>query len=279
MQHLASRDSLTATTEHLLSVAADLDEAALTALGSQLDAVSDLFLTEVPLRRKLSEGTLTQDDRSGIAGQLLSGKIDEPALDVVRFAVRQSWSSSRDLQEAMRRVSRTAMFLKAERTGDLDEVEDQLFRFSRIVDGSPELSVILDDPTADPDHRSRLVDRLLAGRSHPLVTELVDALARDTAGRSFTHGVRELVDQAAGRREKVVATVKSAVPLTADQTSRLVRSLTRIYGREVSAHIEVDPFLVGGIRVQVGDEVIDGTVAGRLAALHRRMAGEQSNHG
>jgi len=273
MQHIASRESLIATNEFLLSTAEDLDEEALTAIGFDLEKVSDLLLTEVPLRRTLSETTLSADTKTGIAGRLLSGKIGDPALAVVKHAVEQRWSSSRDLQEAMRRVSRTAMFRRAELSGELDDVEDQLFRFSRIVDASPELSVILDDPTADPAARSALVDRLLAGRAHPLVTELVDALARDTAGRSFTHGVTELVDQAAQRRDKVVAIVKTAVPLTQEQTTRLVGSLGRIYGREVSVHVEVDPAVIGGIRVQVGDEVIDGSVAGRLEALKRRMAG------
>jgi F-type H+-transporting ATPase subunit delta len=273
MQHVASRESLIATNDHLLSVAESLDDAGLDALATQLDAVSDLLLREVPLRRTLSEGTLSPDTRANVAGQLLGGKVGDEALSVVQFAVRQPWSSSRDLQETMRRVSRTAMFRRAERTGELDDVEDQLFRFSRIVDASPDLSVILDDPTADPDSRSALVHRLLAGRSHPLVTELVNALARDTAGRSFTHGVRVLVDQAAQRQLKVVAIVKTARPLTDEQTTRLVGSLGRIYGREVSAHVEVDPAVLGGIRVQVGDEVIDGSVAARLEGLKRRMAG------
>jgi F-type H+-transporting ATPase subunit delta len=273
MQHIASRESLKATNDFLLSTAEPLDDAALTALGFELESVSDLLLTEVPLRRTLSENTLSAETRSDIAGRLLSGKIGEQALAIVRFAVEQHWSSSRDLQEAMRRVSRTAMFRRAERSGELDDVEDQLFRFSRIVDGSPDLSVILDDPTADPASRSALVDRLLAGKAHPLVTELVDALARDTAGRSFTHGIKELIDQAAQRQEKIVAIVKAAVPLTDDQVSRLVGSLSRIYDRQVSVHVEVEPELVGGIRVQVGDEVIDGSVAARLEALKRRMAG------
>jgi F-type H+-transporting ATPase subunit delta len=117
------------------------------------------------------------------------------------------------------------------------------------------------------------VHRLLSGRAHTLVTELVDALARDTAGRSFTHGVRELLDQAAQRRDKIVAFVKTARPLTDEQVDRLRASLARIYGREVTAHIEVEPSVLGGIRVQIGDEVIDGTVAGRLDELRRRIAG------
>ena len=79
--------------------------------------------------------------------------------------------------------------------------------------------------------------------------------------------MRELVDQAAQRRDKIVAIVKTAAPLTDEQTTRLVGSLGRIYGREVSVHVEVEPSVLGGIRVQVGDEVIDGSVAGRLEAL------------
>jgi F-type H+-transporting ATPase subunit delta len=273
MQHVASRESLIATNNHLLSVADPLDDAGLDVLGRDVAAVADMLLVQVPLRRTVSEVTLSEDSRAAIIDRVLSGKISEPALSVVDFAVRQVWSASRDLQEALRRVSRTAMFRKAERTGELDEVEDQLFRFSRIVDGSPDLSVILDDPTADPDARSRLVHQLLTGRAHPLVTELVDALARDTAGRSFSHGVRVLVDQAAIRRQKIVAIVKTAVPLSAEQLARLTGSLGRIYGRGVSLHVEVEPSVLGGIRVQVGDEVIDGTVAGRLEDLRRRMAG------
>ena len=177
----------------------------------------------MPLRRTLSEGTLSPDTRAGIAGQLLSGKIGEQALSVVRvrgasaLVVLAGPAGGAAPGEPDRDVP------QAERTGELDDVEDQLFRFSRIVDASPDLSVILDDPTADPDARSALVDRLLAGRAHPLVTELVDALARDTAGRSFTHGVRELVDQAAQRRQKIVAIVKTAVPLTAEQTGPVGR--------------------------------------------------------
>lgn len=273
MQHIASRESLQALTAHVLSVADPLDDAGLSALGSDLDGVADLLLNQVQLRRTLSESTLEPDTRAGIAGRLFTGKVGEAAADVLGFAVRQSWSSARDLQEAVRRASRTAMFLRAERAGELDDVEDQLFRFTRIVEAAPDLSVILDDPTSDPAARAELVHRLLSGRVHPLVGELTDALARDTGGRSFSHGVRELVDQAAERRDKVVAIVKSAVALDARQTSRLVSVLSRIYGRDVSVHVEVDPAVVGGVQVRVGDEVIDGSAAAKLEALRRRLAG------
>src|SRR6476660_1596987 len=133
MQHIASRESLIATNNKLLEVAESLNGIGLAAIGTQLESVADLLLREVPLRRTLSENTLSADTRASIANRLLAGKIGDEALAVIGFAVQQHWSSSRDLQEAIRRVSRTAMFRRAERTGDLDEVEDQLFRFARIV--------------------------------------------------------------------------------------------------------------------------------------------------
>jgi len=89
MQHIASRESLVATNDFLLSTAEGLDEEALTAIGFDLEKVSDLFLTEVPLRRTLSETTLSSETKSSIADRLLSGKIGDPALAVVKFAVER----------------------------------------------------------------------------------------------------------------------------------------------------------------------------------------------
>ena len=106
MQHVASRESLIATNNYLLSVADPLDDAGLDVLGREVAAVADMLLVQVPLRRTVSEVTLSQDARAGIVGRVLAGKIGEPALAVVDFAVRQVWSASRDLQEALRRVSR-----------------------------------------------------------------------------------------------------------------------------------------------------------------------------
>ncbi len=166
------------------------------------------------------------------------------------------------------------MFLRAERAGQLDEVEDELFRFARIVDGSPELSVLLDDPAADPDSRASLVERVLGGRVDPLTVELLTGLARHPGGRSYSHGIRELVEQAAQRTGQ--GGRHRAVGGRADvQTSSTgcPRALRRIYGRKVAVHVVVEPALLGGIRIQVGDEVIDGSVAGRLETLRSTLAG------
>ena len=273
MQHIASQEALRASTEHLLEVAGPLDDVALRSLGSELQAVGELLDRELSLRRTLSESTTAADARASLLRRLLDGKVGAATLDIVDDTVRRPWSGGRDLRDGLLRLGRTAMFLRAERSGDLDDIEDELFRFARIVDANPDLSVILDDPAVDPDGRAALVKGVLGDRSNPLTTELLTGLARHTGGRSYSFGIRELVDQAAERTDKVVAVVQSAIALSEEQDSRLRAALQRIYHRDIAVHVLVQPELQGGMRVQIGDEVIDGSVAGRIDALRRSLAG------
>lgn len=273
MHHIASRQALDTATTRLLTQAATLDDSGLGALGGDLAGVAGLLRREAHLRRTLSEATTSVDMRAGLLGRILGGRIGQPASALVDFVVRQSWVNGRDLVDGLERLSRTALFLRAERTGELDEVEEQLFRFGRIVDANPELSVVLDDPTVEGNARASLVHRLLDGRAHSLTVDLLDGLAKDPAGRSFSHGIRELVDQAAQRKDKVVAVVTTAVELTVEERNRLIAALGRVYGRPVAVHQEVQPSLGGGLRVRVGDEVIDGSVAGRIDQLRTKLAG------
>jgi F-type H+-transporting ATPase subunit delta len=272
MQHIASQAALESSTSRLLTLAAPLDESRLATLGSELEGVAALLGGQPALRRLLSESTTAADDRARLLTGLLSGKVSASTTTVVDYAVRQSWATGHDLADGLRRLGRTALFLGAERSGDLDEVEDQLFRFERIVDANPALGLLLDDPATEPAGRAAVVSQLLAGKASPLTSSLLTALAMDPGGASFSHGVTELIEQAAQRRDKIVAVVHSALPLSDDQVDRLRAALRRIYSRDVSVHVFVDPTVGGGLRIKVGDEVIDGTVAGRLEALRRALA-------
>ncbi|NNG34151.1 F0F1 ATP synthase subunit delta [Nakamurella aerolata] len=273
MQHISSLQSVDELTQTLLGEAAKLSDDDLRVVGGDLLAVADLLRAQPVLRRTLSEATTAPQARIGVMERLLDGKIRPVSLELVKQAVSKQWASGADLREGVERLGRTALFLSAERSGQLDEVEDQLFRFGRIIDGSPELSVVLDDPTADPQGRRKLVGQLLTDRANPLTVQLLEGLATDTQGRSFSHGVRELVEQAAERRREVVAQVQTVVDLDDNQKQRLSEALRKMYGHPVALHIEVDESLEGGMRITVGDEVIDGSVAGRLSALRRRFAG------
>lgn len=272
MAALASETAVIAATEELLRRAATMDEAALTGVGSDLVAASAVLARDPQLRRMLTDGTAPEEVRTRLASQLFAGKIAAPSLALLLFAVAQRWGSGRDLVGGVRRLGRTALFLKAERAHQLDAVEDELFRFGRILAANPELALVLDSPATAPSARVDIVTRLLSGKASPLTLDLVTSLAGDLGGHSFGHGVAELVEQAAQRQDKIVAIATTAVPLAGADSERLQSALTRIYGRSVVVHSVVDPAISGGVRVRVGAEVIDGSISGRLADLRAQLA-------
>ncbi|MEU5693619.1 F0F1 ATP synthase subunit delta [Actinosynnema sp. NPDC020468] len=270
--HAASRDALAAAELRLLEV---LDNPATTpgTLGEELFAVVDLLSGQPPLRRALAENSSDPSVREQLLHGLLGDKVSDATLQVLATVVTSRWSSPRELVDGVESLARTTLLVRAEREGRLDAVEDELFRLGRIVAGSHELELALSDPTAAPAGKVALVDSLVAGKVDEVTKTLVDQLVRDPRGQGVVNGLGDLAALAAKRRERSVAHVRSAVELDAEQQDRLEATLTRIYSRPIALHVEVDPTLRGGLLIKIGDEVIDGSVAGRLAALRRDLAG------
>jgi F-type H+-transporting ATPase subunit delta len=152
-------------------------------------------------------------------------------------------------------------------------VEDELFRFARAVDGSPELRDRLVDPSIDVGTKLGIVTDLLGDRAHPQTLSAVAFVVQAGRARQLTQIADAVVGQAAESRAQAVAEVRSAVALTADQRRRLARALARIAGRDVDLKIVVDPGVVGGVVVRMGDTVIDGSVSHRLAEVRSQLTG------
>ena len=267
----ASRVALASVRERLDEATRDASADDLVTVGEQLDALADVLLREVPLRRTLADGSRSTEDREGLADRVFSGQLGEPAAAVLRAAASSSWSRPDDLIDGMRTVAREALLASAERDGRLDAVEDELFRLGRVIAGEPALERLLGDPAADTEGKQQVLDRLLADKVEPVTRRLADQLVAHPPGHDVSVGFERLAELAADRRQRSVATVRSAVELTEAQTERLASVLARIYRREITVHLEVDPGLLGGLVVQVGDEVIDGSVSGRLDELGRRL--------
>ncbi|WP_433264513.1 F0F1 ATP synthase subunit delta [Actinosynnema sp. CS-041913] len=274
--HAASRDALAAAELRLLEIldsAAGTDSAALGKLGGELFSVVGLLSRQASLRRALSDASTEPASREQLLRGLLDGKVSGDTLQVLATVVTARWSSPRELVDGVESLARTTLLVRAERDGRLDTVEDELFRLGRIIAGNYELELALTDPAADADGKVALVDSLVAGKVDETTKALVDQLVRDPRGQGVVGGLADLASLAAKRRERSVAYVRSAVELDAAQQDRLEATLTRIYSRPVALHVEVDPTLRGGLLIKIGDEVIDGSVAGRLAALRRDLAG------
>jgi F-type H+-transporting ATPase subunit delta len=268
----ASRESLAAARDTLgtLLRAGDTD---LAALSDELFDVTSLLDREKGLRRALTDPSRSGDDRAGLVRGLLSDRVGSAGLDVLVWAVRARWSAPRDLADAVELLAVEARVAAAEKAGRLDAVEDELFRTARVVAGSPELRVALADRSAPMDSRAALVEDLLAGKATDETRHLVRRAVVAPRGRSFDRTLEQYADVAADRRSRLVATVTATVPLTERQRERLGAALARLYGHEVQLNIQVDPALIGGIRVEIGDELIEGSVVSRLDDARRRLTG------
>jgi F-type H+-transporting ATPase subunit delta len=250
---------------------ARLAEAGQADLSAQLLEVSALLGREAHLRGALADPGAEPDRRAELARLVLGGRVEAPVVDLLGEVARRRWSGPRDLVDALETLGAEAAFAVAAGAGRLDAVEDELFRFARTVVGDVGLQSTLSDPALGTDAKVSIVGRLLEGRAAPETVLLVVHVVRHPRGRRVEEALEDLVELASQRREHVVAEVRVAARLTAEQERRLSAVLTRLYGRTVDLQVEVDPGVLGGVVVRVGDEVIDGSVAHRLAEARRSL--------
>lgn len=265
----ASRESLAALVKKFDDVAAGLDAAGLSTLADDLAAVAKLLIAETALNKHLAEPKDDATPAVRLLERLLDGKIGAPALDIVKTAVSQRWSTESNLIEAIEHVARLALLVRADKANQGEEVEDQLFKFGRVLDSQPRLNTLLSDYTTPAPGRLALLAKVLSGGGNA-VNETTAALLSQTVellrGERADEAVADLAELAVSRRGEVVARVDAATELSDAQQSRLSDVLGRIYGHPVSIQQNVDPELLGGLLIAVGDEVIDGAVSSRLTA-------------
>ena len=242
-------------------------------LGEELFAVARLLDEQPSLRRALSDPAAKPDDRTGLARRLLDRKVSGAALDLVETVARQRWSRPLDLVEAFEVLATEAALDAADARGELDGVEDELFRFGRIIAGDPDLSRVLSDRAAPATGKTELLDRLLTDKVSPVTALLLRNVLTGSHVGTADVAVERLSETASARRGQSVAHVTSAVALSAAQEQRLTRVLSRLYGRTIGLQVTVDPDVLGGLVIRVGDEVIDGSIAHRLEAAGRRLIG------
>ncbi|WP_328916187.1 MULTISPECIES: F0F1 ATP synthase subunit delta [unclassified Streptomyces] len=268
----ASREALAAARERLdaLTDSASVDAA---KIAGELASVTSLLHREGTLRRALTDPAQSGEAKAGLAQRLLGNQLGADSIDLVIGMVRSRWSQPRDLVDALEELADDADLIAAQRAGALDDVEDELFRFGRIAADNADLRTALTDRVAGREAKSGLLHTLLGGRAQPVTERLVTRLVTQPRGRSLESGIAALSKLAAARRGRVVAEVVSAIPLSDQQKQRLGSALARIYGRQVHLNLDVDPEVLGGVRVRIGDEVINGSIADRLDEASRRMAG------
>ena len=266
----ASRASYGELRDRLVALAPDPVTAE--QIGDELFAVVRLLDAEHGLRRALAEATKPAAEKAAVVRRLLHGRVSPASEDLVADAAAARWATSGDFAESLERLAMEALTLAAQYGGTLDDLEDDLFRFGRVVSGQPGLRGALIGPAGSAVKASLLANLLSAKVSGPSLSLITQVLTHPR-GRS-PQGVLDLAAGiAAHRREQLVAVVRVATELSAAQRQRLLAALTGAYGHGIHLNVVHDPAVVGGMSVQIGDELIDGTAASRLAAVRRKLAG------
>jgi F-type H+-transporting ATPase subunit delta len=249
----ASAEALAALTERL-DDATGTQKAAAT-LGDELFTVSQLVRGEAGLRRFATDAALPAEAKQGMVQQVFSGRIGDPTLELLTDAAGRRWTRSGDLADVLERLSEIAVVRSA--GAKADQLTDELFELSGIIDANPRFRSALSDPARSVDDKAALLGSLLDDKALP---------ATVTLAKQSLAGTYHTITAA-------LATARVARPMSAADQKRLSELLGSQYDTTVHLNVVVDPDVLGGVRVEIGDEVIDGTIASRLDDARRRLVG------
>lgn len=260
-----------ATKQALIAVKRDIDRTADGSLESagQLFAAIDAVLGSAPLRGELADAGNTADRKRALLERVFAGRVAPSALAILQSAAAQRWSNEREFATGLQEIGVRAV---AHFTAPNEGLGQELQQFLRVVTSNPELELTLGSKLADPEAKRALVRKLFGGRLSAPALLVLERLVATPGGRR----VRRIVDWATGivadQANRQVATVQVAKPLGAEQLAKLQLGLSRRFGRPVAVNEVVDPAIVGGLRVQLGDDVIDDSVQAKLGHLRRQFA-------
>ncbi|MER7798040.1 F0F1 ATP synthase subunit delta [Microbacterium sp. NPDC096154] len=257
-----------ATTQALAKSAQALDAATV-----DLDTARELFAAaravagSQALSGALADPSAAPEARSALVARVF-GSLSPTSQSLLSTTAAQRWSSQGELVDGIEELA-----IRAAAKADQGDLEGELFRVSRIVAENPELELALGSRLGDGAAKGALMEKLLGGRASEATTLVVSSLVQQPRGRRVRGLLSRALRIVSAQRGRTVATVTTAAPLTPLQTERLATALARTYGGAVTINPVVDPSVVGGVRVQIADDVIDGSIASRLADVRQKLAG------
>lgn len=260
-----------ATTQALTATRAALDAASAIDLGvaRELFAAARVVGDSPQLSGALADPSASAESRARVVADVFGGSMTNTTVSLLTSAVELRWSAASDLVDGIEELAVRAAAVAAPSS----DLEGELFAVSQTVAANPQLELALGSRLGESSAKGALIEKILGARASEATTLIVSSLVRQPRERR----VRQLLSSAmrivSDQRGKTVATVITATPLNAEQAQRLAGALAKKYGRDVSLNAVLDPTVVGGLRVQIADDVIDGSISGRLAELRQRLAG------
>jgi F-type H+-transporting ATPase subunit delta len=260
----ATREALTAARAELSTLGGGT-----LAVAEELFSAGRVIGESAQLRTLLTESNADSADKVEVLEAVFGTRLGAKTLTLLGTVVQSRWSDADDLLAGIEELGLRAA---AESAATSVSIEAELFAFSTAVSSDANLELAIGSKIGSDDAKASLVSALLGKKASPQTVTIVRQLVQQPRGRRIGELLRHAASVVADQSGLGVATVTSAVAIAPAQLTRLKKGLAASYGRELSINLVVDPAIIGGLRVQVGDDVIDGTVSRKLSDLRVALA-------
>ena len=269
----SSRQSLVIARGALDAAVKGASAATASEISTQLFFATEVFAGKTALRRAITDPSRDTAAKSALIKELFGSKIGKEASDLISGVAALRWSASKDVIYVLEQLAIEAEASAANINNELDRLEDELFSASRILVGSAELRSALVGG-AGADLKAALVTEILSKNASVSTVKLVRALVTQRRGRSLEAAFAEYMFGLANRRNRLIAVVRTAAPISDAQKVRLSGAIEKQVGQPIRVNIQVDPTILGGVSIKFADELIDASISNRLAHAGRALAGK-----
>ena len=268
----SSRQSLVAARTALDTAVKGVDAQTASTLSTELFFVADVLGSNISVRRALTDTSRDAVAKAVFVKDLLASKVGKATVELLTDLSALRWSGAKDLVQVIEQLAIEAEATAANISGELDRVENEMFVISSTVSNSSELRKAFKSDAHVA--KAQLVAELLKNASSS-TTKLVSQMVNAWRGRSIESAFADYQWALAARRNRVIALVRIAAPMSQAQQDRLEAALNKQVGQPVRMNIEIDPAVLGGVSVKFADEMVDGSVSNRLAGAARALAGSK----
>ena len=272
----ASRQSLAVTRSALEKIISGVDAATAAKISADLFAMVKVLDSSSAVRRALTDYARDESAKSTLGKDIFKGLGSTQALEIVSKMAGLRWSSPRDFGNVLEFLGVQALVASAEKSGSLADLESEIFSVSEVIAKSPELRAFFAVRNVVSAPKSELLTSLLSGKITQATLDLTSYLVDHPRGRNVEAGLNDFATAIAQIKDRQIAHVVSATALSAEQISRLAKSLTKTFGREIKVNASVKQEVVGGMSIRVADELIDGTLLTRISKADRLLAGKNA---
>ena len=268
-----SRQSLSAIRVVLDGKLKGLSSTRCTEVSAELFNVLLSLQSSGALRRAITDPARDHDAKSALVTDLFGKSLSQSTLDLMIQLVALRWSKTSDVVHAVEQLAVEAEATAANSDDSLDQVEEELFAFSKVLVANNDLRQVLNSSLDSGDHKAELIKTIFGGKYKPSSVRLLEQLVRVLQRRSIELALLAFIDGVTARHNRLRAVVRSRVELSPAQREKLAATLTKQMGQPVHISVEIDASVIGGIEVRFADDIIDGTISHRLAEAGRALAG------